>query len=55
VDWKRILTWLGIAFVVFFVLSSPGDAGSVVRSAFDGIESAADQLAEFVKSIAGQH
>lgn len=49
---KKALTWIGIAFVVFFVLSSPADAGGVVRSAFDGIESAANQLATFVKSLA---
>ncbi|HVQ96818.1 MAG TPA: hypothetical protein VMU51_37730 [Mycobacteriales bacterium] len=50
---KKALTWIGIAFVVFFVLSSPNDAGGVVNSAFDGIETAANQLAAFVKSIAG--
>lgn len=49
---RKAMTWIGIAFVVFFVLSSPTDAGGVVRSAFDGIENAANQLAEFVKSIA---
>lgn len=49
---KKALTWIGIAFVVFFVLSSPTDAGGVVKSAFDGIETAANQLAEFVTSIA---
>jgi len=49
---KKALTWVGIAFVVFFLLSSPTDAAGVVRSAFDGIQSAANQLATFVKSIA---
>jgi hypothetical protein len=52
VNAKKALTWIGIAFVVFFVLSSPTDAGSVVHSAFAGIQSAANQLAVFVKSIA---
>jgi hypothetical protein len=52
VNAKKALTWIGIAFVVFFVLSSPTDAGGVVRSAFDGIETAANQLATFVTSIA---
>jgi hypothetical protein len=53
VNAKKALTWIGIAFVVFFVLSSPNDAGGVVNQAFDGIETAANQLAAFVKSIAG--
>jgi hypothetical protein len=51
VNAKKVATWIGIAFVVFFVLSSPNDAGGVVTSAFNGIESAANQLATFVKSI----
>lgn len=45
------LTWIGIAFIVFFVMSSPTDAGSVVMSAFDGITTAANQLAVFVKGL----
>jgi NAD+--asparagine ADP-ribosyltransferase len=52
VNAKKVLTWVGVAFVVFFVLSSPNDAGNVVKSAFSGIESAANQLATFVKSLA---
>jgi hypothetical protein len=52
VNAKKALTWIGIAFVVFFVLSSPGDAGGVVKSGFNAIESAANQLAAFVKSVA---
>jgi hypothetical protein len=52
VNAKKALTWIGIAFVVFFVLSSPTDAGGVVTSAFNGLQSAANQLATFVKSIA---
>jgi len=51
VNAKRAATWLGIAFVIFFVLSSPRDAGGVVHSGLDGIRSAADQLAAFVKSV----
>ncbi len=49
---KKALTWVAIAFVAFFLLSSPADAAGVVHSAFEGIESAGNQLALFVKSIA---
>lgn len=48
---RRALVWLGVAFVVFFVLSSPKDAGAAVKSGVGGIETAANQLAEFVKSF----
>jgi hypothetical protein len=51
VNARRLATYVGIAFVIFFVLSSPRDAGDVVHSGLDGIRSAADQLAAFVKSV----
>lgn len=48
---KKFLKWTGIAFLVFFLLSAPTDAAGTVRSAFAGIENAANQVAMFVKSI----
>jgi hypothetical protein len=48
---KKAATYIGGAFVVFYVLSSPKDAGAVARSAFAGIESAGNQVATFVTSI----
>jgi hypothetical protein len=51
VNAKKAFTWLGIAFVIFFVLSSPRDAGNVVHAGLDGIKSAGDQLATFVRSL----
>jgi hypothetical protein len=48
---KKAYTWVGVAAVVFFLLRSPADAQDIVGSAFDGIESAANQFATFVKSI----
>lgn len=29
---KKVLTWGGIAFLIFFVAYSPGDAADVVKS-----------------------
>jgi hypothetical protein len=52
VNVKKVLTWVGIAFVVFFVLSQPRDAGGVVKQGFGAIESIGNQLASFVKSLA---
>jgi hypothetical protein len=48
---KKALTWVGIAFVVIFIVTQPGDSAGVLRLAFGGIESAADQLNTFVRSI----
>ena len=47
----KIAAWLTIAFVVFYVLSSPKDAGKSVHSGLDGLQKAANQVATFVKSI----
>jgi hypothetical protein len=52
VNLKKTLTLLGVAFVIFYILSSPADAGGVVKSGFHAIGSAANQLAAFVKSVA---
>jgi hypothetical protein len=51
VNVKKAATWIGIAFLVFYVLSSPRDAGGVVHSGLDGLRSAGDSLAAFVKSV----
>lgn len=48
---KKALTWIGVAFVFFFIVSSPEDAGGVVHSAFSGIETTWNALAAFVMSI----
>lgn len=49
---KKVLTWLGIAFVVFFVLQQPDSASGMVRNAISGVGDAADRLAQFVSSLA---
>jgi hypothetical protein len=52
VNVKKVLTWVGIAFVVFFVLSDPGNAGESVKQGFGAIESLGNQLAKFVNELA---
>jgi hypothetical protein len=47
---RKAATYIGVAFVVFFVLSSPTDAGDVVQAPFDGLRQAAEALAAFVKA-----
>ncbi len=54
--WRKVLGWLLGAFAVFFVLSSPVEAGHIVRSvgenASQWLSGAADALSQFVKSLA---
>lgn len=48
---KKYLTWAGIAFVAFFLLSSPEGAADIVQSAGSGIMSAANSLSTFVTAL----
>lgn len=47
---RKAVTYLGVAFVVFFVLSSPAATGEVVAAPFDGLRQAAEALATFVRA-----
>jgi hypothetical protein len=48
---KKVLTYAGIGFVAFFLLSRPGDAAGVVRGAMQSVFNAADSLAQFVQHL----
>jgi len=48
---KKIIGLLLIAFVVFYVLSNPSGASSIVTSAISGLKDAAQSFAEFIGSI----
>lgn len=48
---KKVVFWLLIAFVVFYVLSAPESSADLVRSAFDGLGDAAGSFAEFIQSL----
>jgi hypothetical protein len=50
--YKKQITLLAIAFVVFLVYKQPTESADLVRNAMTGIGAAADQLAEFVRSLA---
>lgn len=49
---KKILTWLAIAFVIYFVLTEPTRAGDLVRSTASALNSGAQQVLHFFDSIA---
>jgi hypothetical protein len=48
---KKVLTWVAIAFAVFYVLSQPTDAAAAVESAGNGLRTAADAIATFFNAL----
>jgi hypothetical protein len=48
---KKVLTWLAVAFVVFYVIQRPEDAAGIVRSAGSALGDAAASLSAFVGSL----
>jgi hypothetical protein len=51
VNVKKVVTWLVVAFVVFYVIKSPDDSAELVRSAGKALGTAASSLATFVGSL----
>ncbi|GGM63747.1 hypothetical protein GCM10010106_07150 [Thermopolyspora flexuosa] len=48
---KKVLTYLGIAFVIFFLYTRPAEAAEAVRGVFDGVADGANSLATFVSQV----
>ena len=48
---KKVLTWVAVAFVVFYVIQRPDDAAGIVRSAGAALGDAAQSLSTFVGSL----
>jgi hypothetical protein len=51
VNLKKVLTWLVVAFVVFYVIQAPENSAEIVRSAGQALGDAASSLASFVGSL----
>ena len=49
---KKVLTWLALAFVIFYVIKAPETSADIVRSAGQALGEAASSLAAFVGSLA---
>ena len=49
---KKVLTWLALAFVIFYIISAPESSADFVRSAGHAIGDAATSLAAFFESLA---
>lgn len=48
---KKYLSWAAIAFVAFYLFTSPEGAAGIVESAASGLMSAADSLSTFVTAL----
>ena len=48
---KKVLTWLVVAFVLFYVIQQPEASAQLVRNAGEALGSAASSLSEFVGSL----
>jgi hypothetical protein len=51
VNLKKVLTWLVVAFVVFYVIQAPEASAQLVRNAGHALGNAASSLASFVGSL----
>lgn len=48
---KKVLTWLLVAFVVWYVIQNPEGSAEMVRNAGNALGDAASSLSEFVGSL----
>jgi hypothetical protein len=51
VNLKTVVTWLVVAFVVFYVIQAPDQSAQLVKNAGQALGDAASSLAHFVKSL----
>ncbi|WP_162832377.1 hypothetical protein [Saccharopolyspora rectivirgula] len=48
---KKILTWLGIAFVLFFLITAPTQASDVVQGILGSLRMAAESVITFMQNL----
>ncbi len=48
---KKVLTWLVVAFVVFYVIQAPEQSAQLVKNAGEALGDAASSIAEFVGGL----
>ena len=51
VNLKKVVTWLVVAFCVFYVIQAPDQSAQIVRNAGTALGDAASSLAKFVGSL----
>lgn len=50
-NYKKIGIFLGVAFVLVFLVSQPEESAGLVRDSLDGVRDAAIKLATFLNSL----
>ncbi len=48
---NRVIKWLIILFVVFYLVTQPTSAGHLISGAFHGIHAAGNSLAHFINAL----
>ena len=48
---KKVVAWLVVAFVVWFVIQAPEQSAQMVKNAGQALGNAASSLAQFVGSL----
>jgi hypothetical protein len=51
VNLKKVVTWLVVAFVVWYVIQAPEQSAQLVKNAGQALGDAASSFAEFVGSL----
>jgi hypothetical protein len=51
VSLKKVVTWLVVAFVIWFVIQAPEQSAQMVKNAGQALGNAASSLAQFVGSL----
>jgi large-conductance mechanosensitive channel len=51
VSLKKIVAWLVVAFVIFYVIHAPEQSAEMVRNAGEAIGNAANSFAAFIGSL----
>jgi hypothetical protein len=48
---KKVLTWAGIAFLLYFLIAAPNEAGNVVNGILGSLRQAAEAVITFMQNI----
>jgi hypothetical protein len=51
VNLKKVVTWLVVAFVVWYVIQAPEQSAQIVKNVGDALGNAATSFANFVGSL----
>lgn len=50
-DFRKLLVWICVAFVIFFIISSPDNAAAVTHSLWNATVNVAHSIGRFFSSL----